>query len=191
MLTIKRRQPGAPTSMKLLVFAHTPPPHHGQELTMVHLMLEGLGGDQRKRRRGGPAAPPVECYHVNARVSKRSKTSANSGWANFCCCWGHCLQAIWCRFRYGVENFYLCAGAGQALGGCTAIGCDVCVAGPFFKRLILHWHAAGLAKWLETAVQIRSRSFTYRALKDADLCVVLSHYNRQDAEKLWPRQIKW
>ena len=30
--------------MKLLVFAHTPPPHHGQSY-MVKLMLDGFGGD--------------------------------------------------------------------------------------------------------------------------------------------------
>jgi hypothetical protein len=30
--------------MKLLVFAHVPPPHHGQAV-MVELMLRGLRGD--------------------------------------------------------------------------------------------------------------------------------------------------
>jgi len=31
--------------MKLLVFAHVPPPHHGQAV-MVELMLRGLGGNK-------------------------------------------------------------------------------------------------------------------------------------------------
>jgi len=35
--------------MKLLVFAHVPPPHHGQSY-MVQLMLKGFGGDCRKSR---------------------------------------------------------------------------------------------------------------------------------------------
>ena len=55
--------------MKLLVFAHTPPPHHGQSY-MVKLMLDGFGGDCRQDK------PPnrrdrfgIECYHVNARFS--------------------------------------------------------------------------------------------------------------------------
>jgi hypothetical protein len=34
---------GEATGMKLLVFAHVPPPHHGQAV-MVELMLRGLGG---------------------------------------------------------------------------------------------------------------------------------------------------
>ena len=43
--------------MKLLVFAHTPPPHHGQSY-MVQLMLDGFGGDAR-RRNDDPDHPPV------------------------------------------------------------------------------------------------------------------------------------
>src|SRR5712671_6997716 len=38
------------SEMKLLVFAHTPPPHHGQSY-MVKLMLDGFGGDQRQKSR--------------------------------------------------------------------------------------------------------------------------------------------
>jgi glycosyltransferase involved in cell wall biosynthesis len=60
---------------------------------------------------------------------------------------------------------------------------------PFFKRVILHWHAAGLAKWLETCVQIRTRSFTYQRLKDIDLSIVLTGYNRSDAEKFFAKKI--
>jgi glycosyltransferase involved in cell wall biosynthesis len=39
-------------------------------------------------------------------------------------------------------------------------------------------------------VQIRSRSFTFRRLRDADLSIVLSKYNRTDAEKLFPKSIR-
>jgi hypothetical protein len=34
--------------MKVVVFAHTPPPHHGQSY-MVQLMLEGFGRDKRNQ----------------------------------------------------------------------------------------------------------------------------------------------
>jgi glycosyltransferase involved in cell wall biosynthesis len=53
----------------------------------------------------------------------------------------------------------------------------------------LHWHAAGLAKWLETCVLIRSRAITYRVFKPVDLSIVLSRYNVADAEKLLSRHI--
>jgi len=62
--------------MKLLVFAHTPPPHHGQSY-MVKLMLDGLGGDHRglakapeeARAALDQPAAHIECYHVNAQLS--------------------------------------------------------------------------------------------------------------------------
>ncbi len=60
---------------------------------------------------------------------------------------------------------------------------------PFFSKVILHWHAAGLANWLETAVRMRTRSLTYQMLKEVDLSIVLSDFNRADAEKLLPKKV--
>ena len=61
---------------------------------------------------------------------------------------------------------------------------------PFFKRVILHWHAAGMAKWLETATTIGSRTLTYRLFRPVDLSLVLSRYNFADAEKLLSHAIR-
>ncbi len=185
-------------SMKLLVFAHTPPPHHGQSY-MVQLMLEGLGGDHRKKpRRTQPPADPavagrgaalgIACYHVNARLSRQLEDIGGLRVGKFFLLLAYCLQAIWCRFRHGVTSFYYIPAPGKR----SALYRDwlvMLLCRPFFKRLILHWHAAGLAKWLETAVQIRSRALTYRLMKAADLSIVLSNYNRADAAKLFARHI--
>src|SRR5207237_3292459 len=59
----------------------------------------------------------------------------------------------------------------------------------WFSRVFLHWHAAGLAKWLELVVQLRTRSLTYKLMKQVDLSIVLSEYNKADAEKLYSRNI--
>ena len=61
---------------------------------------------------------------------------------------------------------------------------------PFFKKMILHWHAAGLAKWLETSANITLARATYRLFKPVDLSIVLSRYNFADAEKLLSRHIR-
>jgi len=61
---------------------------------------------------------------------------------------------------------------------------------PFFKNVILHWHAAGLAKWLETSTAISSRAATYRLFRPVDLSIVLSRYNFADAEKLLSRRVR-
>src|SRR5262249_23474565 len=152
--------------MKLLVFAHTPPPHHGQSY-MVQLMLEGFGGDARHPAitASGQAHsisssskeefPDIRCYHVNARLSQKLEDIGDFRLGTFLLLLGYCLQAIWCRWRYGVTNFYYIPAPGKR----SALYRDWVVmflCRRFFKRVILHWHAAGLAKWLETAVQIRS-----------------------------------
>jgi glycosyltransferase involved in cell wall biosynthesis len=190
--------------MKLLVFAHTPPPHHGQSY-MVQLMLAGFGGDRRARRSAAGqnrARPPagqaaaatpgtalgIECYHVNARLSQKLEDIGDFRIGKFLLLLGYSAQAIWCRFRYGVTTLYYIPAPGKR----SALYRDwlvMLLCRPFFKRIILHWHAAGLAKWLETVVQLRSRALTYRLMKQVDLSIVLSKFNQADAEKLFSRRI--
>ncbi|MEO6183565.1 MAG: glycosyltransferase family 4 protein, partial [Verrucomicrobiota bacterium] len=101
---------------------------------------------------------------------------------------GYCFSAIWCRFRYGARTLYYIPAPGKR----SALFRDWMVmflCRPFFQKMIFQWQAAGLAKWLETAVQIRTRSLTYRLMKSPDLGIVLAEYNRRDAEKLFTRKI--
>src|SRR5688572_6162979 len=92
--------------MKLLVFAHVPPPHHGQSY-MVKLMLDHLGGDVRKRPADAPAAPDgIECYHVDARYSNDLEDIGSFRVVKAWLAVRYCLEAIWCRFRYGADTFY-------------------------------------------------------------------------------------
>ncbi len=177
--------------MKLLVFAHTPPPHHGQSY-MVQLMLEGFGGDRRKERNGSPPAPGaelgIECYHVNSRVSRKLEDIGDFRPWKFFLLLYYCAEAIWCRFRYGVENFYFVPAPGKK----SALYRDwvvLLLCRPFFKRLILHWHASGLGRWLEQVVRMRHRELTYHFTRQADLSIVLSNYGRADAEKLYPLRV--
>ncbi len=180
--------------MKLLIFAHTPPPLHGQSY-MVQLMLQGFGGDKRRRAhretsdsRPGPDLG-IECYHVNTRLSLRLEDIGEFHGRKLSRLLLYCFEAIWCRFRYGVENMYYIPAPGKK----SALYRDwlvLLICRPFFKRIIFHWHAAGLGKWLETAVQMRTRELTYRFAKQVDLSIVLSRYNLSDAEKLLPRRVR-
>lgn len=179
--------------MKLLVFAHKPPPHHGQSY-MVNLMLEGFGGDRRKGNRARAQAQravvsEIECYHVNAQLSHDLEDIGDLRVGKFVVLLWYCLEAVWCRFRYGVTNFYYIPAPGKP----SALYRDwlvMFICRPFFKRIILHWHAAGLAKWLETVAQMRSRALAYRLMKQVDLSLVLSKYNQADAEKILSRRIQ-
>ena len=176
--------------MKLLVFAHVPPPHHGQSY-MVKLMLDGFGSDRRQRKHRTPEPPAygIECYHVNAQFSKTLENIGEIQSIKLARLLLFCLEAVWCRFRYGVDTFYYVPAPGKHV----ALYRDwlvMLLCRPFFKNIILHWHAAGLAKWLETAVQIRTRAVTYHAFKRPALSIVISDYNVADAEKLWSRRIR-
>ena len=175
--------------MKLLVFAHVPPPHHGQSY-MVKLMLDGFGGDRRKEknRMQEPSPFGIECYHVNAQLSKRLENIGEIQSIKLVRLFLFCLEAVWCRFRHGVDTFYYVPAPGKHV----ALYRDwlvMLLCRPFFKNIILHWHAAGMAKWLETAVQIRTRAATYRLFKPVDLSIVLSRFNVADAEKLLSQRI--
>src|SRR5262245_17227493 len=175
--------------MKLLVFAHVPPPFHGQSYG-VQLMLNGFGGDQRrpKNSAGTGGQYGIECYHVNARLSKKLEDIGEFQGTKIFLVLFYCLQAIWCRFRYGVTNFYYVPAPGKPV----ALYRDwliLLICRMFYKKTILHWHAAGLAKWLETSASIRVRSLTFRVMKYVDLSIALSEFNRRDAEKLFAQRV--
>lgn len=175
--------------MKLLVFAHVPPPYHGQSAA-VQQMLKHFGGNRRKSKfRIEPTNRyGVECYHVNARLSKSLEEVGELQFRKFDQIVFYCLQAIWCRFRYGVKTMYYVPAPGKAV----ALYRDWIVmffCRPFFEKIIFHWHGSGLAKWLETSVQHKTRSVTYWLMGNVDLSIVLSEVGRRDPEKLLPRRI--
>jgi glycosyltransferase involved in cell wall biosynthesis len=153
-------------------------------------MLNGFGGDRRKNATttNEGANYGIECYHVNSRVSRDLEDVGELRPQKIFLLIRFCLSAIWCRFRYGADTLYFIPAPGKR----SALLRDwfvMFICRPFFPKTILHWHAAGLGKWLETCVQSRARSFTYKVLKQVDMSIILSEHNRADAEKLLPKHI--
>ncbi len=177
--------------MKLLVFAHTPPPYHGQSYA-VQNMLNGFGGDHRKKLDkttiGSADSFGIECYHVNARLSRDVQDIGEFRGGKLFALFRFCLQALWCRFRYGVTTFYYVPAPGK-YAPLYRDWLVMLLCRPFFKKIILHWHAAGLPEWLETNASTFLRNVTYSLMKNADLSIVLSEFNRRDAEKFDARRI--
>ncbi len=173
--------------MKLLVFAHTPPPHHGQSY-MVQLMLAGFGGDARRKNSAAPNPHGIECYHVNARFSRGLSDIGEFQGTKILLIFWFCLQAVWLRFRHGVKHFYYVPAPGKSV----ALYRDwlvMLLCRPFFSSIILHWHAAGLGKWLECETTITTRVITWHRFRPVNLSLVLSHYNFADAQKFLSQQI--
>jgi glycosyltransferase involved in cell wall biosynthesis len=186
--------------VKLLVFAHTPPPHHGQSY-MVKLMLDGFGGDRRQAK-GARMAPervreiserlgfgawdyePIECYHVNSRFSEDLEDIGAFRIGKALLVLRYCLEAIWCRFRYGIDAFYYVPAPGKR----AALYRDwivMLLCRPFFRHIIHHWHAAGLGDWLAREGTRFERWLTHRLLGRPRLGVSVAILSMRDA--LWFR----
>lgn len=173
----------ADTPLRLLVFAHTPPPHHGQSF-MVELMLGGFGGDARKAP--PPPESPVACYHVNCRVSSGVEDIGSMRFGKIVCLLGYCAEAIWCRFRHGVRMLYYVPAPGKRF----ALYRDwivMALCRPFFPRLVLHWHATGLTKWLDQEGSPAERWITRVLLGRPTLSIPLAGAGACDGEWLGAR----
>ena len=171
--------------VKLLIFAHKPPPHHGQSY-MVELMLNAFGGDVRNRpvdRRAQPPSPTVECYHVDCRFSDGMADIGSVRLGKVFLLLQYCWQAIWCRFRFGVRDFlYIPAPPVR-----SAIYRDwlvMALCRPFFRRRIYYWQAAGLGDWLDSTARPWERWITLALLGRPALSVVLGEFCLGDAAAL-------
>lgn len=161
--------------MKLLVFAHKPPPHHGQSY-MVQLMLEALKGS------------PIRVFHVDARLSNDFEDIGRMRWGKMFWILKYCFQAIWLRLTKGVDNFYYVPASGNR----APLYRDwivMLLCRPFFRRIIYHWHSAGLGEWLATKAKPWEKWLTARLIYTPDLSIVLGNYNRRDAEAVGSKKV--
>jgi glycosyltransferase involved in cell wall biosynthesis len=168
--------------MKLVVFAHTPPPFHGQSY-MVRLMLDGL------QERANGAETNLRIFHIDAKLSSKLEAIGRFQWSKLFLVLKYCAEAYFHRLTNKADALYYIPAPGVR----AAVYRDWIVmflCRPIFKKTILHWHAAGLAEWLETTAKSWEREITLRLLSGADLSIVLSNSNRSDAARFLPKMIK-
>lgn len=162
--------------MKLLVFAHPPPPVHGQSV-MVQLLLERL-----------PQVQGFEVRHVDARLSLDSADIGRARPGKLFTLLGACVNAWRLRLRHGPAYFYYIPAPGKR----AALYRDfvaLLLCRPFFSGLILHWHAVGLGEWLDSHANAFERWLAHRLLGGAALSLVLAPQVADDARRLHPRRI--
>ena len=173
--------------MKILLFAHTPPPHHGQSF-MVQQLLDALGGDAPRRRKYLAADDAFECYHVNARFSEDAADIGQPRPSKFWLLVKYCSQALRLRWHRRVAClFYIPAPAQN-----SALLRDWLVMALlrlFFPQRVYWWQAAGLGEWLDGDAPYWKRWLTRRLLSGPALSIVLSEWGRRDAEAVSSRQI--
>lgn len=175
--------------MKLVVFAHTPPPLHGQSY-MVQLMVEGLGGNSRgsPKPRRESELDEIQCFHVDTRFSNDLADIGAFQIQKIPRLIRYCLEAIWCRFRYGADIFYFIPAPPKRV----AVYRDwvvLLICRPFFRRLVFHWEASGLAEWLEGNAFAWERAISQRLLGQPDLSITVADALSKDAVYLRSKQI--
>ena len=161
--------------MKLLVLAQTPPPLHGQSL-MVRTLVDGL------------PAQGIEVHHVNLRLSL---DAADIGRWRPLKIWhtlSGAVRAVIARFRHGCDTLYYVP-APPKRGALYRDWLVMLICRPFFPRLVLHWHAAGLGPWLDMRITRLERALSRAALARADLALVLADHLHGDGAKLFARRI--
>ena len=163
----------------LLIFAHVPPPHHGQSY-MVAQLLEELRARPQE----------IRVFHVDSRVSDNLEEVGRFGLGKVFRTLGYCCQAIWLRWRHGPMLFYYVP-APAARGALYRDWLVMALCRPFFRhRLLLHWHAVGLGKWITEGAGSLTSLATRRLLGGAALSLVLAPTVVEDAAVLHAEQVR-
>jgi glycosyltransferase involved in cell wall biosynthesis len=164
--------------MKLVVFAHVPPPFHGQSF-MVQQLLDELcehsGSD-------------LEVFHVDARLSKDIDDIAAASPRKLFLLFRYCLRAIWLRLTKGATHFYYVPAPGLR----NAVYRDwvvMLLCRPFYRKIIYHYQAAGVGGWLKTEARSWEHWVSQLLLGRVALSIALGDYYHEDAAKLEPKQI--
>lgn len=147
----QRRSRGLiPPGLKLLVFAATPPPPHGQA-RMVELMLQGLrpdpAGESSAPAPGTPSAPAFEVFHVNCRLATSLEDMGRRPWAKIIPLLRYLWQARRILREHPIDAVYYCPGRptlNNALRDWMALSGLCRATRGHSARLMLHWHAVGL-----------------------------------------------
>lgn len=169
---------------KIVVFAHVPPPHHGQS-AMVKLMLEGL----HSGRFGD-----FEIHHVDARFSDSMADIGGSGLHKIVRAVKFAAQAIAARFRNGARTLYYIP-APPKTNAMIRDWIVMALCRPFFPRLILHWHAVGLGEWTTRSLQAGGFKDRLAARLNRFLLgrharsIVLTGWARADVAVFSPREV--
>lgn len=158
---------------------------------MVEQLLEVWGGDVRCRKNSlseGVSSLGVDVYHVDARFSDEVGEIGHAGWRKVARLMSYCLEAVWCRLRFGVTDFLYIPAPGMR----APLYRDwmvMLLCRPFFRRRIYYWQAAGLSQWLEENGRNWERLLSRWLLGRPAVSIVLGEYCRADGDYFSSRTI--
>lgn len=175
-LSLPHRVANVRPPVNVLVLAQTPPPLHGQSV-MVQTMLAGLQD-----------TPGLTLHHVNFALSADHADIGRWRPGKMLRVFGLALRAVATRFRHGCDTLYYVPAPAKR-GALYRDWVVMAICRPFFRQVVLHWHAAGLGSWVDgTGTRIEA-VVTRALLGRVRLSLVLGENVRADAAVLRPRQI--
>ncbi len=163
--------------MKLVVFAHVPPPHHGQS-QMVQYLVDGFRADP---------ALGIEVLHVDARLSDDLTDVGSARGGKLTRLLGYVREAKRLGREHNVRTLYYVPSPPKR----NSLYRDWIVLAllrPWFRNVIFHWHAVGLGQWLEDVANPVERAISRRLLGQPALNLVLSRFSQPDADRFRPQQ---
>jgi glycosyltransferase involved in cell wall biosynthesis len=164
--------------MKLVVFAHVPPPHHGQS-QMVQYLVTGFRADP---------AHGIGVLHVDARLSDDLTDVGSARGGKLTKLLGYVRAAIRLGREHNVRTLYYVPSPPKR----NSLYRDWIVLAllrPWFRNVIFHWHAVGLGQWLDDVANPVERAISRRLLGQPALNLILSKFNQPDADKFQPRAV--
>jgi glycosyltransferase involved in cell wall biosynthesis len=172
--------------MKVLVFAHTPPPFHGQSF-MVAQLLKHVGQPDAAGNRD------ITFYHVNAQLSSGISDIGSWRMGKFLLLIKYVIQGWLIFLRHRPQVFYYVPAPAKASALCRDWLVLTMVA-PLFKFRVYHWHGAGLGEWIAERLKSRKKLLrawlTRRLFLHHELSIVMNEYCRREVEIFAPQRIE-
>ncbi len=125
--------------VKVLVLGQTPPPFHGQALSIERLVRAGFSG--------------IEIYHVRMAFSSSIDSVGRFGWGKVLHLLTVMSRAIRLRFRHDLRVLYFAPAGPNWVPVLRDIVLLIVLRG-LYPRAIFHFHAAGLSTLLASAPKV-------------------------------------
>lgn len=158
---------------KILVVGQTPPPYGGQA-QMIEYLLKGTYGN-------------IQLYHVRMCFSKEMNELGRFSLYKVCHLFTIIFQILKVKFKHRIDILYYPPSSSPPIA--VLRDCLILLfVRPFFKKIIFHFHAAGISEELPK-YRNPLQWIIYRILRNPDLSITSSEFNPKDGEYLHTKGI--
>lgn len=159
---------------KILVVGQTPPPYGGQA-QMIEYLLEGTYEN-------------IRLYHVRMCFSKEMNELGRFSLYKVCHLFTIIFQILKVKFKHRIDILYYPPSSSPPIA--VLRDCLILLfVRPFFKKIIFHFHAAGISEELPK-YRKPLQWVIYRILRNPDLSITSSEFNPKDGEYLHSKEIE-